>query len=318
MYYTVQEVANLLRLSRRSVYRMIDSGGLGATKVGRGWRISDEALRSFLGEAPAPASKPPAPAGEAGTQRRESGEPPMLQREPSGPGGESYASPEPAPETEAPAGQNNTAAESGATHQATGASQATRGVRAPRPERPQLGGFMTAEEFVSLPEECAPANLVQGLFVRDPTPTVSHQELVGRLHLVLHAAIREEGLGIVYLSPMDVILDRDTVLQPDLLAISNGRRHIIGERIQGAPDLVVEVASPSTEERDLTTKRLLYARYGVEECWFVSGRERRLIQVWEPQADYYRQRTIHEAADKVTSARFPSLVVNLDNLFEEY
>ncbi len=254
MYHTVQEVANLLKMSRRSVYRMIEAGRLKAARIGREWRISDESLASLLGE-------------------------------------------------------TFMVAEARATYDMP---------HEPTPRSSRLAGFMTAEEFVKLPEDYAPANLVQGLVIRDPSPSVSHQELVGRLYISLHGAIREEGLGVVYLAPMDVVLDTDTVLQPDLLVISNERREVIAARVRGAPDLVVEVSSPGTEERDLTTKRLLYARHGVEEYWFVSGHDRRLIQFWSPQADCYRNRIIHEAPAQVASARFPNLEVDLERLFEEY
>ncbi len=254
MYHTVKEVAYLLKLSRRSVYRMIEAGRLRAVKVGREWRIRDESLASLLEETRA--------VHEAGAVYR------------------------------------------------TG--------RAPRGRQSRISKFMTADEFVALPENSAPANLVQGLLIRDPSPSVSHQELVGRLHLFLHEGVREEGLGVVYLAPIDVVLDSDTVLQPDLVVISNERRHIIDDRVRGAPDLVVEVSSPSTEERDLTTKRLLYARYGVQECWFVLGHDRKVIQVWQPEVDSYCQRVVHNAPAEVTSARFPNLILDTNRIFQGY
>ncbi|MFO8059223.1 MAG: Uma2 family endonuclease [Bacillota bacterium] len=254
MYHTVQEVAELLKLSRRSVYRMIEAGRLEAVKVGREWRISDDSLASLLDRTGA--------VNEAGEVYR--------------------------------VGQ------------------------APRGRQSRTGSFMTADEYLALPEDSAPANLVQGLLIRDPAPSASHQELVGRLYIILHEGVRQRGLGVVYLSPIDVVLDGDTVLQPDLVVISSERRQIIDDRVRGAPDLVVEVSSPTTEERDLTTKRLLYARHGVQECWFVVGRDRKLIQVSQPEVDSYRQRVIHEAPAQVTSARFPNLVVDTGSLFEDY
>ena len=70
--------------------------------------------------------------------------------------------------------------------------------------------------------------------------------------------------------PFDVVLSDTDVVQPDLLFVSNERANIItDENIQGAPDLVVEILSPSTAERDQTFKRSLYAKHGVKEYWLV-------------------------------------------------
>lgn len=82
---------------------------------------------------------------------------------------------------------------------------------------------------------------------------------------------------------MDGVLSDETVVQPDLIVILNENRHIIHERIEGPPDLVVEVLSPATKDRDLTAKRRLYARHGVREYWIVDG-DRRTIEVneWTP------------------------------------
>jgi Uma2 family endonuclease len=72
-----------------------------------------------------------------------------------------------------------------------------------------------------------------------------------------------------------VVFSESTVVQPDILFVSHQRRGIIGEQnISGAPDLVVEILSPATEERDRGTKLQLYCRYGVQECWLVDPEER--------------------------------------------
>jgi Uma2 family endonuclease len=77
---------------------------------------------------------------------------------------------------------------------------------------------------------------------------------------------------------MDVVLDRNAglIVQPDLMFISNERASIIQNHIWGAPDLVIEVASPNTEYRDRTIKLEWYQKYGVRECWLVHDRERRI------------------------------------------
>ena len=80
---------------------------------------------------------------------------------------------------------------------------------------------------------------------------------------------------------MDVVLSEESVVQPDILFVSNERREIITEdNIHGAPDLVVEILSPSTADRDKELKLRLYAQAGVREYWIVDPDERS-VQVME-------------------------------------
>ena len=177
--------------------------------------------------------------------------------------------------------------------------------------------FMTAGEFLRLPETNLPVQLLKGWVVRDPAPFVPHQILVGRLHLLLHRGIAEPGHGVVLLAPADVVLSDDTVLQPDLLAVARDRSRIIRQRVEGPPDLVVEVEAESTRERDLTAKRMLYARHGVKEFWFVSGTRHLVLQLSEPADDDYRSRSVLEGPASLTSVAFPGFSVSLAELFGE-
>lgn len=88
----------------------------------------------------------------------------------------------------------------------------------------------------------------------------------------------ERHLGVVCFSPLDVVLDEETglVVQPDLMFISTERSAILRDRVWGASDLVVEVASSSSEHRDRTLKLSWYKRYGVRECWLVYPKDQRI------------------------------------------
>lgn len=137
---------------------------------------------------------------------------------------------------------------------------------------------LTLDEYFRMPETNRPQELVFGVLREPPTPTYGHQRTVGQLFLVLRSHVHDRQLGEVCLSPMDVVLDEEMALivQPDLIFISNERRSIIRNHIWGAPDLVVEVASPTTQHRDRTLKLAWYRRYEVRECWLAYAREGRV------------------------------------------
>jgi Uma2 family endonuclease len=89
-----------------------------------------------------------------------------------------------------------------------------------------------------------------------------------------------EALGEVYFAPLDVVLSDENVLQPELMFISRERIGIIEENnIQGAPDLVIEILSPSTADKDRVLKKNIYARFGVREYWIVDP-DARSIEVY--------------------------------------
>ena len=117
--------------------------------------------------------------------------------------------------------------------------------------------------------------LLNGELLMVPAPNMAHQKAQAELGIRLGAWVKERGLGSVFFSPTDVVLSDSDVVQPDLLFISNERGHVVTrDNVQGAPDLVVEVLSPSTSAVDWTTKRDLYARYGVREYWIVDPDDR--------------------------------------------
>ena len=127
----------------------------------------------------------------------------------------------------------------------------------------------TYEDYLNAPED-ERYELLDGALVMAPAPGERHQSVSIRLGSKLFQFVDENRLGEVYHAPFDVVLSDTDVVQPDLLFVSNARAHIITPaNIQGGPDLVVEILSPSTAERDKTFKRALYAEYGVGEYWMV-------------------------------------------------
>ncbi len=135
----------------------------------------------------------------------------------------------------------------------------------------KTGIKFTYEDYRNAPEDKR-YELLDGELVIMPSPKEIHQRLSMNLAVPLHVFVDENGLGRVYLAPFDVVLTDTDVVQPDLMFVSNEQSHIITEdNIRGAPDLVIEILSPSTAEKDRTFKRALYARHGVREYWMVDS-----------------------------------------------
>jgi len=112
--------------------------------------------------------------------------------------------------------------------------------------------------------------LLNGELVMAAAPLLYHQYILRKLLNEMSDYIDERNLGELYSSPADVVLSDTDVVQPDILFVSRQRSHILTrENIHGAPDLVVEILSPATAERDQTVKLDLYARHGVKEYWIV-------------------------------------------------
>ncbi len=130
---------------------------------------------------------------------------------------------------------------------------------------------ISVDAYFKMPETNRPQELVHGMVREPPAPFFGHQRVVLEIAAALKHHVEERALGEVCISPIDVVLDEQDalVVQPDVLFVSNARRPIIRDRIWGAPDLVVEVASIGHELRDSTVKLSWYRRYGVRECWLV-------------------------------------------------
>src|SRR5687768_12446077 len=129
---------------------------------------------------------------------------------------------------------------------------------------------LTYEDFVLFPDDGKRHELIDGEHFVTPSPNQRHQSAVMNLILALAPAVRERGLGRVFVAPFDVVFTRHDVVEPDLLYVSVERSAVLTDaNVQGAPDLVIEVLSPSSRRQDEVLKRDLYERGGVAEYWIV-------------------------------------------------
>jgi len=140
----------------------------------------------------------------------------------------------------------------------------------------------TYSEFARLPTSGSTRHeIIDGELVETPAPTSRHQEIVSYLLWRLYDFAREHGLGKVFPAPLDVLFAEGDYLEPDVIFVKDAHTHLITDRgVEGPPDLVVEVLSPSTEARDRGVKLERYRFYGVPEYWVVDP-DTRTLEVWD-------------------------------------
>ena len=170
-------------------------------------------------------------------------------------------------------------------------------------------------DYFKLQETNRPMELVYGYVREPPSPFYSHQVVVGRMFRLLAAHVEQSHLGVVCVAPLDVILDQETdlIVQPDLLFVAQARLEIVKDQVWGAPDLVVEVESPTSEHRDRTLKLTWYRRYGVKEYWQVDPRDRR-IDIVDCVSN---TRTALAAHDRVQSKILPAFAATVEEFFNQ-
>ncbi len=157
--------------------------------------------------------------------------------------------------------------------------------------------------------------LIEGELIKMAGPNDPHQVFIGELYIEVRTQTRGLGLGETRIAPFDVYIDEHNTFQPDLLFVSVDRRHVITNRgVTGAPDLVVEVLSESTRQRDFNVKLPVYGRNGVREAWMADlpaetvskyigyGETLTLAQVYGPE-------------DTLTSDVMPGVAIDLATIF---
>ena len=172
----------------------------------------------------------------------------------------------------------------------------------------------TYQDYLKTPDDIR-YQLIEGELIREPAPSVPHQSVVMNLSNILWNFAKNRSMGKVLAAPTDVYLSETNVLQPDVLFISSDRTGIVTERcIHGAPDLVVEIVSPSSARRDRGAKRELYARYGVAEYWLVDP-VAGTLEVLRLTDGHFVTTERYGRADTLTTPVLPGLTVHLDEVF---
>jgi Uma2 family endonuclease len=177
---------------------------------------------------------------------------------------------------------------------------------------------LTYDDYLRFPDDGKRHELIDGEHYVTPSPNIRHQDILGRLHLLIGNWLLEHPAGRVFVAPLDVILSNFDVLEPDLLYVSNDRAGDLlgGQHVTGAPDLVIEIASPGTRQRDETIKRRRYEQFGVSEYWIVDP-EIDVIRIYRRHGEAFGRpiELSSEAGDTLTTPLLPGLDIPLARVF---
>ena len=181
----------------------------------------------------------------------------------------------------------------------------------------QTGTKLTYEEYLNEPETMLRLDIVDGEVIMAAGPTRQHQIVSGNVYRPVDSYVRVGKLGEVLYAPVDVVVRRDPlrVRQPDLLFVSNERSDILGERIEGGPDLVVEILSPGNSRAHVEGKLADYARIDVRECWLVSL-QAHTVEVLRLVAGEWQRAYTRGAGERIESAVLPGLELDIAEGFQ--
>ncbi len=177
--------------------------------------------------------------------------------------------------------------------------------------------LLTYEDYARLtPADSGNYELRNGKITFMASPSFPHQRISGRLHIALGGFIHLHNLGELVAAPMDTKLTEHDTFQPDLLFISQERVSIIGDKkIEGAPDLVVEILSPANTTKEMSYKRHVYETAGVREYWFIEPEKRTLSQYERVDEELRWQRTLG-ATDTLHAIMVEGFSLELAKVFE--
>lgn len=173
----------------------------------------------------------------------------------------------------------------------------------------------THADLLVMPDDGKRREILDGELIVSPSPLLLHQRIVRRLLDAFGRYLDRHPVGEILVSPLDVIFGDLDVFEPDLIFVRNENRGILQDWVRGAPDLVIEVLSPSSMSMDRGPKLKAYARFGVPEYWIVDP-DAHAIEVYRPGGGGYELVSICGEHDSVTSPLLPRFVLPAAQVFE--
>lgn len=174
----------------------------------------------------------------------------------------------------------------------------------------------TVQDYMSW-DDNSRSEIIEGIYYdMSPAPRLSHQELAGTIYSDFKSVLASsKGKCQIFIAPTDVILSEITVVQPDILIVCDKKKTENGKNIDGAPDLIVEILSPSTSLKDKREKRILYEKHGVSEYLIIDETEKILEYFVMNKNGKYELPQIFGSDEKLSLKLFKKHVFNLKNWF---
>jgi Uma2 family endonuclease len=176
---------------------------------------------------------------------------------------------------------------------------------------------LTYEDYEAFPDDGNRYEIIDGEVFVSPPPITAHQWTSAELTWLLGSYIRQHAIGRLFYAPFAVMLSPNDIFEPDIVFISEDRMPLVDDKgMRGAPDLCIEIASPSTRTYDRTIKFERYARFGVTEYWIVDP-DRKTVEVFVSENGVYAPLSIARGDDRISSQLFPHLDLHAGALFME-
>ncbi len=167
-------------------------------------------------------------------------------------------------------------------------------------------------EYALIPNDGKRHEIIDGVHFVIAAPNLYHQAVSKRLQYLLYTKVELADLGTMFNAPCDVQLSDHDIVQPDLLVVLKARTRIFTPtNVKGAPDLIVEILSPSSEDYDRSTKRELYRKRSVQEYWIVDPSEQSVEQL-VLRTDQYLSKI---ETVEITCEIIPGLSINLRDVW---
>ncbi len=182
----------------------------------------------------------------------------------------------------------------------------------------RVGPLMTVDDLEAMPDDGNRYELIEGELLVSHAPGLTHQRVSMNLIAVLLRYFAQHPIGEVLATP-GVIFDTFNAVIPDLVVVLNERRDAItaGERFVGAPNIMIEIASPGAENmrRDRIMKRQVYGKFGVNEYWVVDPASR-TVEVYQPHNNTLQLAATLSVDDELTSAVLPDFTCSVSSIFK--
>ncbi len=179
---------------------------------------------------------------------------------------------------------------------------------------PQQGDW-TYKAYAALTDDGECYEIVQGVLVTSPSPEDIHQDVLLEIAAYLREQIKLTHLGRVFAAPFDVVLSPEDVFQPDVLVVLNEHLDRVQRKcVMGAPDLVVEIISPSSKLYDRVNKHMAYEQAGIPEYWLVDPRKQS-IELFALKGGKYHSLGTFSGEQMLSSRVVPQMTTSVASFF---